>query len=365
MSRSLFWLSDAAWVAIEPHLPKNQPGARRVDDRRVLSGIVFVNRNGLRWRDADGAEGTGYTFTVGRNGGAIDSVLTREMTELMAGEDADTIERLWLKAWWALHYGGRGGPTVLALSAFDMALWDLKARRAGLPLAKLLGAQRDAVPCYNTSGGYLQAPIEEVIERAEASLARGIGGIKLKVGQPDWALDLHRVGTVRQHLGEAFPLMVDANQQWDRPMARRMCRRLEPFDLVWIEEPLDCYDAEGHAELVRQFDTPIATGEMLTSPAEHWEFIRQRAADGPQVAITGLTSTQRRAARAGAEVFVGDKKVGTVTSGQPSPTLGHPVAIALLETSAELEPGAEVEVEIRGKRYPFEVTALPFYKRDK
>ena len=95
------------------------------------------------------------------------------------------------------------------------------------------------------------------------------------------------------------------------------------------------------------------------------DVIRKSAAEGPQVAITGLTSTQRRAARAGAEVFVGDKKVGTVTSGQPSPTLGHPVAIALLETSAELEPGAEVEVEIRGKRYPFEVTALPFYKRDK
>ena len=83
------------------------------------------------------------------------------------------------------------------------------------------------------------------------------------------------------------------------------------------------------------------------------------------VGQSGQEEAQRRAARAGAEVFVGDKKVGTVTSGQPSPTLGHPVAIALLETSAELEPGAEVEVEIRGKRYPFEVTALPFYKRDK
>ena len=63
--------------------------------------------------------------------------------------------------------------------------------------------------------------------------------------------------------------MVDANQQWDRARARRMCRELEAFDLVWIEEPLDAWDAVGHADLSHTFDTPIATGEMLTSVSEH------------------------------------------------------------------------------------------------
>jgi L-alanine-DL-glutamate epimerase-like enolase superfamily enzyme len=83
-----------------------------------------------RVRDADGAEGVGYTFTVGRNGGAAHDTLAREIAELAVGEDADLIEALWRRVWWALHYGGRGGPTVLALSAFDTALWDLKAKRA-------------------------------------------------------------------------------------------------------------------------------------------------------------------------------------------------------------------------------------------
>ncbi|WP_279607289.1 enolase C-terminal domain-like protein, partial [Burkholderia anthina] len=92
-------------------------------------------------------------------------------------------------------------------------------------------------------------------------------------------VDIHRVSTVRKQLGDTFPLMVDANQQWDRPSAQRMCRTFEQFNLIWIEEPLDCYDAEGHAALAAQFDTPIATGEMLTSVSEHWEFIRQRGAD--------------------------------------------------------------------------------------
>jgi len=85
---------------------------------------------------------------------------------------------------------GRSGVAVQALAALDIALWDLKARRAGLPLAKLLGAHRDSVSVYNTSGGYLSMPIEQVLENVDLALARGIGGIKLKVGSPDARVDL-------------------------------------------------------------------------------------------------------------------------------------------------------------------------------
>ena len=138
---------------------------------------------------------------------------------------------------------------------------------------------------------------------AAASRERGIGGIKLKVGQPDRALDIRRVEAVRKHLGDDMPLMVDANQQWDRPTAQRMCRVFEDFNLVWIEEPLDAYDHEGHAALAAAFDTPIATGEMLTSAAEHADLIRHRAADilmpdAPRVG--GITPFLKIAAQADA-----------------------------------------------------------------
>jgi L-alanine-DL-glutamate epimerase-like enolase superfamily enzyme len=93
-----------------------------------------------RVRDADGAEGVGYTYTVGRNGGAIADTLRREIPELIEGREADDTEAIWHHVWWALHYGGRGGPPVLALSALDIALWDLKARRANVPLFRLLGS---------------------------------------------------------------------------------------------------------------------------------------------------------------------------------------------------------------------------------
>ena len=127
--------------------------------------------NTVRVRDADGAEGVGYTFTVGRNGAAVDAVLTREFPEIMAGEEADAIERLWQKAWWALHYGGRGGPTVLALSAFDMALWDLKAKRAGQPLWKTLGGYDPRVPCY--AGGIdLDLPLDALLRQTDDNLAK-------------------------------------------------------------------------------------------------------------------------------------------------------------------------------------------------
>src|SRR5690242_16937709 len=117
-----------------------------------------------RVRDADGAEGVGYTFTVGRNGGAIFDILTREIADIAKGAEADRIEQLWNKLWWELHYGGRGGPTVLAMSAFDCALFDLKAKRAGLPLWNFLGGFDPAVPCY-AGGIYLDLSAPALIEQ--------------------------------------------------------------------------------------------------------------------------------------------------------------------------------------------------------
>ena len=134
-------------------------------------------------------------------------------------------------------------------------------------------------------------PLDEVLENVEASLERGIGGIKIKVGQPDPMVDLDRVrGGPRAADRRPVPLMVDANQQWDRATALRFGRLLEQFNLIWIEEPLDAYDAEGHAALAAMLDTPIATGEMLTSVAEHC------GADPTAAASTSSSPTRRASA---------------------------------------------------------------------
>ena len=258
------------------------PLAAPISDAKVLTGrqkpMTEVVMLFVELQTANGAEGLGFSYSK-RAGGPGQFAHAQEIAPALIGEDPSDIAKLWNKLCWAGASVGRSGMATQAIGAFDVALYDLKARRAGLSLAKLLGAYRDSVQCYNTSGGFLHTPIEQLMVNAAASVERGIGGIKLKVGQPDRALDIRRVEAVRKHLGDAVPIMVDANQQWDRPTAQRMCRIFEDFNLVWIEEPLDAYDHEGHAALAAQFDTPIATGEMLTSAGEHFDLIRHRAAD--------------------------------------------------------------------------------------
>ncbi|UNM10233.1 mandelate racemase/muconate lactonizing enzyme family protein [Streptomyces formicae] len=258
------------------------PLATPVSDAKVLTGrqkpmteVAFLF---VELATEAGHEGVGFSYSK-RAGGPGQFAHAKELAPDLIGEDPSDIGRLWTKLCWAGASVGRSGLATQAIAAFDIALWDLKAKRAGLPLAKLLGAHRDSVRCYNTSGGFLHSPTEEVLENATASLASGIGGLKIKVGHPDGKQDLRRLTSVREHIGDDVPLMVDANQQWDRPTAQRMGRALEEFGLVWIEEPLDAYDAQGHAALAASLDTPVATGEMLASVAEHWELIRAGAAD--------------------------------------------------------------------------------------
>jgi L-alanine-DL-glutamate epimerase-like enolase superfamily enzyme len=232
--------------------------------------------NTVRVRDADGAEGTGYSFTVGRNGGAVDAVLAREIAGIVPGEDADRIEHLWNRLWWELHYGGRGGPTVLALSAFDMALWDLKARRAKLPLWRLLGGFDPRVPCY--AGGIdLDLPLDALLRQTDDNLAKGFRAIKMKVGRKRLEEDVERVRAMRAHLGAEFPLMADANMKWTADQAIRAARAFAPFDLTWLEEPISPDDVAGHARVVRDGGLPIAAGENLRTV---WEFRHLVASGG-------------------------------------------------------------------------------------
>jgi L-alanine-DL-glutamate epimerase-like enolase superfamily enzyme len=268
-----------SWVRIaHVNLPLETP----VSDAKVLTGVqrplTHVAMLFAEIVTADGSEGLGFSYAKRAGGPGLYAHAKQIAAELL-DEDPNDIGRLWRKLVWAGASVGRSGLSTQAIAAFDTALWDLKARRARLPLAKLLGAYRDSVPCYNTSGGFLSAPVATILENADAALARGVGGIKIKVGQPDASADLQRVREIRRHLGDAVPLMVDANQQWDRATARRFGRRMDEYDLVWIEEPLDAYDVDGHAQLTAALDTPIASGEMLTSAAEHARMIEAGAVD--------------------------------------------------------------------------------------
>ncbi|MEO1016203.1 MAG: mandelate racemase/muconate lactonizing enzyme family protein [Pseudomonadota bacterium] len=245
-----------------------------------------------RIRDKDGVEGVGYTYTVGRLGSSIAAILKDEMPELLVGEDAELIEAIGKKLWWALHYGGRGGPAVLAISAVDMALWDLKAKRAGLPLYRLLGGHDPAVPCY--AGGIdLDLTLEELIEQTRSNLDHGFRAIKMKVGRPKLDEDVAKVAGMREFLGAGFPLMVDANMRWTVDQAIRAARAFQPFDLTWLEEPIEPDDVAGHRRVMAEGGLPVATGENLRTLWDFRHLIASGGAAFPEPDVTncgGVTS---------------------------------------------------------------------------
>jgi L-alanine-DL-glutamate epimerase-like enolase superfamily enzyme len=224
-----------------PAIRSIEPGFFRIPLPEVLTDSTHgemsaFELNTVRVRDADGAEGVGYTYTVGRNGGAVDAVLRRELVEIMTGEEADHIERLWLQ-------GLVGAPLrrprrTDGARAFGLrhALWDLKSRRAGLPLWNFLGGFDPRVPCY--AGGIdLDLPLDALLRQTDGNLGKGFRAIKMKVGRRKLSEDVGAVRAMREHLGADFPLMADANMKWGVDEAIRAARALQPFDLTWLEEP--------------------------------------------------------------------------------------------------------------------------------
>lgn len=227
-------------------------------------------------RDADGVEGLGYTYTVGAGGLAVHALIAKYLEPMLLGQDASLIEKLWQHMWWGLHYGGRGGPTSSAISAVDIALWDLAAKRARQPLWRHLGGFDPAVPCY--AGGIdLQFPLDRLLKQSDDFRAQGFRAIKMKVGRDHLREDVERVRAMRRHLGPDFPLMADANMRWTPDQAIRAAKALAESELVWLEEPTIPDDVEGHARIVRETGHPIATGENLHTL---YEFKQMIAAGG-------------------------------------------------------------------------------------
>jgi L-alanine-DL-glutamate epimerase-like enolase superfamily enzyme len=239
----------------------------------------------VRLHDTDGAKGVGYTYTVGSGGSAIHALIDQALRPVLIGAEADAIEALWQKMWWDLHFGGRGGSVSLAVSACDIALWDLKARRCNTPLWRLLGGFDPAVPCY--AGGIdLDFTLDALLRQTDDNLAKGFRAIKMKVGRARLSEDVERVRAMRTHLGPDFPLMVDANMRWTVDEAIRAARAFQDSNLVWLEEPTIPDDVAGHARIVRDGGLPIATGENLHTLHEFKQMIEAGGVTFPEPDVT-------------------------------------------------------------------------------
>ncbi len=239
-----------------------------------------------RVRAADGAEGTGYTYTVGVGGGAIRALL-EDLAPVVVGQDPERIEAIWDRLWWASHYVGHGGLAAFAISAIDVALWDLRARRAGLPLWRLLGGHAPRVPAY--AGGIdLLFPLDRLLRQTEEHLARGFRAVKMKVGRPRLSEDVERVRAVRECLGPDRPLMVDANMRWSADEAIRASRAFAPQAVHWLEEPTAPDDVAGHVRIVRDGALPVAAGENLRTVGEFARLIGAGGVTFPEPDVSNV-----------------------------------------------------------------------------
>lgn len=221
---------------------------------------------------ADGTVGLGETICLWD---FVEPVLARTIVPLVVGEDACDIERICKKVEGAGYYHHQRA-LVAALAGVEMALWDVVGKQAQMPLYRLWGgAYRREIPMV----AYLQAKDPERIRRETASfVARGFASVKVKIGMSAES-DLSIVAAAREAAGPDTRLRADVNGAWTIGTAKRMLRRMEAFDLEFIEQPLPMDDLFGHAELRRQFSTPVALDESAYTPQDVLNIIRHAAAD--------------------------------------------------------------------------------------
>ena len=255
-----------------PLEPMGDAGHGAIDTEELITLKLF----------ADGLVGHGYSYTIGRGGRAVRSLIDYDIAPLLEGQDATDIRGLWDLMWQRLLYVGRGGLASFAIAAVDVALWDLKGELEERPLYALLGAEAREIPAYG-SGVDLPKSLDGLLRQTEGFMERGFPGVKVKIGRPDFAEDEERVAAVRDLVGDDVDLMVDANMAWTTEEALERGRRLERFDLYWYEEPTIPEDVVGHARLARELDVPIAIGESLHSPHEYRRYVDEKAFEVLQI----------------------------------------------------------------------------------
>jgi len=239
--------------------------------------------------DSEGAVGHGFSWTPTIGARAVHALLDDHLAPTAIGLRADP--SIWQGLWEHVHEAGGGGVTTIALAGLDLALWDLRARRAEVGIPELLGRHHDRQPAYG-SGVNLHYPLDELVTQVTRWVAAGFTAVKIKVGKPDHREDVDRLAAVREVLGPDRGLMIDANQRWDVPRAAAALADVERFAPLWIEEPLRADDLAAHRALRSLTGIPIALGENLHTVHRFRDFLDAGVVDVVQpnvVRVGGIT----------------------------------------------------------------------------
>lgn len=235
-------------------LPAPTADAIRRHDHRDYA-LVRVETDG-------GIEGVAFCL----EGVFVDFAVRELLAPHILGEDPFDNRRLWDKLFRVSLQTGRRGAVLRALSCIDIALWDIKGKACGLPVYKLLGGHRDKVPAYASGGYYREGKsLDDLAAEMQDYVSRGFRAVKMKIGRESPAADAERVRVVREAIGDEVKLMVDANNAWDTlPVALDVVRRIEPYDVFWIEEPTLPDAMQLSARIAESTSIPVATGPQIS-----------------------------------------------------------------------------------------------------
>lgn len=210
----------------------------------------------------DGSKGTGYTYTGGKGGHAIKAMVDHDIAPALIGKDGSDIDAIYDFMEWHMHYVGRGGIVSFAVSTIDIALWDIKCKKAEKPLWKMAGGAGNTCKAY-CGGIDLQFPIPKLLKNMEGYLAAGFNAVKIKIGRENLDEDIERIKAVREFIGPDVTFMVDANYSMTVEKAIEAIEKFRQYDITWFEEPIIPDNYKGFAEIVDATGFPLAMGENL------------------------------------------------------------------------------------------------------
>lgn len=265
----------------------------------IASRDVFL----VRIHTDDGCVGIGEGFALGSLRSLAQAV-DEMLAPLLVGQDPRDIERLWLRMYRGTFRNGRRGLLLAAISALDMALWDILGKTAGMPVHKLGGGCRDRIAAYASGGYYLEGKgIDALLEEAAGYAKREFRRMKMKIGGLPLDRDIERITEVRKVLGSGIELAVDANNAYDFNQALAMGRKLDEMGIAFFEEPISSDYVDASVRLAEQLDVPIAGYETELTAFGMKDFIVRRGVDIAQADAIwsgGITECLKVAALANA-----------------------------------------------------------------
>jgi L-talarate/galactarate dehydratase len=221
-----------------------------------------------------GVRGLGFTYTLGPGAAAIRSLIDSELSPLVLGEDPRDTERLFARVESRFRPTGFAGLAARGYCAIDGALWDAKAKSAGVPLAKLLGASKPAAAFVISDAATLGRDATEALKAAKPYLKQGAVGVRVEIGAGDVQADAERVRAIQDGLGEDGWVAVAAESRFDLSTALALTHFFEDIGVDVFEDPIPAADAPGYEKLARLAEVPIAIGSQLDSRDALFKVIR-------------------------------------------------------------------------------------------